>query len=226
MNTAKTNTTFSTIETATEPSTTTPPTSPTSKPTSRTAETTQPAPASKDLSPLLLFETSTAIQDPQANFIPFKAGSDELRATLHGAKIIPDDRFGYAVDFNGKKQYLSFGKGPFQIQGDKPRTIMAWAYTRTFDRGAIFQAGAGGLAGSDFALRAKRRDSRWRVQLWGGADFDVTLPKSKENWAHYALVYDGMTVSLYFNGELKGSKKASLITCESEVTLGRWYKFF
>ena len=127
----------------------------------------------------------------------------------------------YALDFKKGGQYVNLGRDA-QISGNEPRTIEMWAYTEEFNGGGIFQAGPTGATGRDFSLRTMGSDNRWRVQLWGAGDFDVTLPGSKGAWHHYAVVYDGNSCRLYYDGQLIQSTTVALNTGEHDIWIGRW----
>jgi hypothetical protein len=109
-----------------------------------------------------------------------------------------------------------------QINGNKPRTIEAWAYTEAFNSAGIFQAGSTGSTDRDFSLRTLGSADRWRVQLWGPSDFDVTLNGSLNNWHHYAVTYDGSIVRLYYDGQQVAQRSASLNTGDVDFWIGRW----
>ncbi len=123
--------------------------------------------------------------------------------------------------FDGTDDYLNLGSAD-QIVGANPRSIAAWAYTESFNNGGIFQAGATGTTGGDFSLRTLTTDERWRVQLWGSGEFDITLSGSKNAWHHYVLTYDGTTLKLYYDGYLAGSSSPTLNTLAQDIYLGRW----
>lgn len=127
----------------------------------------------------------------------------------------------YCLDFPGGGKFLNLGSGP-QISGANPRTIEAWAYTRNFNNGGIFQAGTTGSVGKDFSLRTKSALNEWRVQQWGAPDFDVTTPNSDSSWHHFAVTYDGGTTTMYYDGQQVGSKGASLNTGAQDLWIGRW----
>ena len=129
------------------------------------------------------------------------ASGNNHNGTVHGATLVADDTFGSCLSFDGTNDYVDCGSGNFQIKGSNVRTIMAWAYTRSFNDGGIFQAGPTGTTAKDFSLRTYKSDNLWRMQFWG-SDRDVTLDNSKDTWNHYALVYDGSVATLYYNGIL------------------------
>ncbi|MCB9235381.1 MAG: T9SS type A sorting domain-containing protein [Bacteroidia bacterium] len=127
----------------------------------------------------------------------------------------------YALDFTGGGRFLNLGKDP-QVTGNAPRTIEAWAYTRAFNNGGLFQAGATGSTAKDFSLRTNTTANSWRVQCWGAPDFDVTLAGSQNSWHHFAVTYDGSTTRLYYDGALAGSKNYPLNTTAHDLWIGDW----
>lgn len=125
------------------------------------------------------------------------------------------------LEFNGSTDYVSLGQGP-QITGAAHRTIEAWAYTESFNGGGIFQAGSTGSTARDFSLRTMGSDNTYRVQQWGTPDFDVTVPGAKNNWRHFALVYNGSVTVLYVDGVFVAQEAASLNTGAADLRIGRW----
>jgi len=138
---------------------------------------------------------------------------------------IPDAFLGNALDFNGTDNFVNCGTSP-QITANNPRTIEAWAYVEDFNGAGIFQAGKPGADREDFSLRTLYADDEWRIQLWGSDDFDMTLLGSKNSWHHYALTYDGASVKLYFDGELKAWVDVVLETETNDVFFGRWRDYY
>jgi hypothetical protein len=125
------------------------------------------------------------------------------------------------LDFDGSRDYINVGSDiQAQINGAQERTIEAWVYTRSFNGGGVFQAGSTGAGSRDFSLRTLSFD-RWRIQLWG-PDYDVTLPGSNNSWHHYAVVYDGTTARLYYDGQEVVSGPASLNTGNTSFRIGVW----
>lgn len=96
------------------------------------------------------------------------------------------------------------------IRGNEPRTIMCWASTDAFNNGGLWDMGAY-ADGQNFSLRTMDTLNRWRVQLWGSYDFDVTYD-ALGKWVHFALVHDGSRTSLYADGKLLGQKDNPLNT--------------
>ncbi|MBN1340880.1 MAG: VCBS repeat-containing protein [Bacteroidales bacterium] len=143
-----------------------------------------------------------------------------INRTFTTAMIPP----GKALDFDGVNDYVSCGTGPV-ITGAQPRTIEAWAYTRAFNIGGIFQAGATGANNGDFSLRTTNVDESWRINLWGSEDIDVNLPGSKNSWHHYCIAYDGMNLKFYYDGNLVAESDPSLNTLTDNFRIGIWQTY-
>ena len=127
---------------------------------------------------------------------------------------------GYTLEFQGGNEYVHC-LGDDRITGNNPRTIEAWAYTESFNRGGIFQTGITGTNLRDFSFRTNETDNNWRVQLYGN-DMDVYLPGSLNSWHHYCLTYDGTTVKFYYDGKLKAAGERSLNTGSGDIYFGKW----
>lgn len=124
------------------------------------------------------------------------------------------------LDLIGGGGYANLGKD-VQVDGSTKRTVEMWAYTKEFNSAGLFQGGRTGSSLNDWSLRTMSADDSWRIQLWG-ADGDATLTGSKENWHHYAMVYDGSATILYYDGEFVRQKSAELNTPDADLWIGRW----
>jgi hypothetical protein len=130
--------------------------------------------------------------------------------------------YGY-LKFNRFRDMVNCGPAVnAAINGNQPRTVEAWARVDAWGNGGIFQAGLPGATNRDFSLRTTGTRERFRVQLWGSNDFDVTLPGSAEGWHHYAVSYDGAVVRLYYDGELAATNGAALSSGNGNFLIGRW----
>jgi hypothetical protein len=127
----------------------------------------------------------------------------------------------YSLDFQGGQQYIDLGRFT-ELDGNSSKTIEAWARTERFNNAGIFQAGQTGSTGRDFSLRTTTTDNQWRVQHWGGPDYDVTVPNSMDEWHHYAVTYNGSTSKLFVDGIQVGSENSNLNTGTSTMKVARW----
>jgi len=109
---------------------------------------------------------------------------------------------GLALDFDGRGDYIETGKVPSQlgVDGNTPRTVALWAYTRSFNGGGLYEMGGAG-ARQGFSLRTTVYDNRWRLE-YGSLGTDFVL-ESLGEWVHLTHVneeydYDPL---LFANGE-------------------------
>ncbi len=123
------------------------------------------------------------------------------------------------LDFDGNNDRVAM-PASVAISGAAARTIECWAFVRDFNDGGLFQFGNTNTR-EDFSLRTTSTDNVWKMQFWG-SDLDVTLPGSLNAWHHYALVYDGATAMLYYDGALAATYTVALNTNPVERTIGRW----
>jgi hypothetical protein len=117
------------------------------------------------------------------------------------------------VDLDGDNQWVSTDANAIDlgIDGNSPKTITAWAYTRSFNDGGIFDLG-NRVNGQNFCLRTLTTDNLWRTQLWGGAfDMDFTYD-SQDKWVHFALVHDGNETTVYADGGIVAQAPRTLST--------------
>ena len=118
-----------------------------------------------------------------------------------------------ALNFDGVDNFIYTGKTADElgIEGAEPKSVTAWVYTRGFNNGGIFDLGARSN-GQNFCLRTLATTNQWRTQHWGSAaDHDFTFAVQNE-WAHMALIYDGVTSAVYANGSLISSNATTLDT--------------
>jgi len=119
----------------------------------------------------------------------------------HGRRYgILQVQIGQTLDFDGIDDFVSTGKVASQlgIDGNKPRTVSVWVYTRGFANGGIFDVGAR-VNTEDFCLRTLDDVvDRWRVQYWGG-DSDFTF-NTLERWVNFVHVHDGTHTIIYGDG--------------------------
>jgi hypothetical protein len=152
-----------------------------------------------------------------------------LNGTFTFDTALAAGKFRGALSFNGSDDYIETGKTAWQLgelNGNAPRTITAWVFTRGFNDGGIYEMGQQ-TPGQDFSLRTKPVDNQWRVQNWGSdpatgdIDFDYD---SKDKWVHFAHVYDGNVIRIYANGNLVVNEPRTLNTADTKTfKIGRWH---
>ena len=116
---------------------------------------------------------------------------------------VPGKVGNYALDLDGNDQVvttLNSTATEFGINGNNPKSVACWVYTRQFDNGAPFQIGQTGATGEMFSWRTLTGSESWRAQFWGGPDFDGVVWGSLNGWVHFTLVHDGSQGRLYVNG--------------------------
>lgn len=121
--------------------------------------------------------------------------------------------------------YIATGKTAVQlgVLGALPRSFSIWAKTQLFNDAGLYDMGA--FADSaDFSLRTLTGTTqRWRVQYWGGADRDLDIVPSFNNWVHTVLVNDGANNQLYINGKLALAWAGAINTSNNTaLMLGNW----
>jgi prepilin-type N-terminal cleavage/methylation domain-containing protein len=133
-----------------------------------------------------------------------------------------------ALDFSAAQQeWVNTGNSAQQIEGNNPRTIFCWGYTRLFNDGGFWQGGPTGTNFRDYSLRTLTATNSYRAQMWGGGDFDTTLTDSQNKWHFYALTFErpttgNPTIRLFYDGAQVNSKADAYSTGDSEFWIGRW----
>jgi hypothetical protein len=140
-------------------------------------------------------------------FYPFEGNANDTsgngnNGTLEGGPQYVAGQIGQALDFDGIDDFVSTGKVASQldIDGNKPRTVNVWVYTRGYADGGIYDVGAR-VNGEDFCLRTLGDVvDQWRIQYWGG-DMDFTFD-TLERWVNFTHVHDGTHTKIYADGRL------------------------
>jgi hypothetical protein len=149
--------------------------------------------------------------------------------TAVGSAVFVGGKIGQAIDLDGIGDFVATNATPAMlgIDGNLPKTVTAWVYTRSFNGGGIFDMGDN-INSQNFSLRTLAQLNRWRAQRYGYPiyDFDFTYPSLNE-WVHFALVYNGGASGdqswAYGNGELVGSQIAALNTTNGRpFAIGVW----
>ncbi|MBN1338287.1 MAG: choice-of-anchor D domain-containing protein, partial [Bacteroidales bacterium] len=149
---------------------------------------------------------------------------DTAYITLTGSGVEANSYPGKTLDFDSYNDFVNCGN-EVQVTGNNPRSIEAWAYTREFDFGCIFQAGQAGIYLKDFSLQTTNTENTWRMQF-GGIVQAVFLPESKNSWHHYCLTYDGTVARLYYDGKLMASLAVNLSTGRNDILFGKWSSYY
>jgi hypothetical protein len=161
-------------------------------------------------------------------FYTFEGNANDLsgngnNGTLEGGPQYVAGRIGQALDFDGIDDFVSTGKAASQlgIDGNKPRTVSAWVYTRGYANGGIFDVGARNT-GEDFCLRTLDDVvNRWRIQYWGG-DYDFTF-NTLERWVNFTHVHDGTHTIIYGDGRMLVNWEKTINTTDTNpFQIGRY----
>ncbi len=152
-------------------------------------------------------------------YYAFEGNADDLsgngnNGTLEGGPQYVTGRIGQAMDFDGIDDYVSTGKVASQldIDGNKPRTVNVWVYTRGYANGGIYDVGAR-VAEEDFCLRTLGDVDQWRIQYWGG-DLDFSF-NTLERWVNFTHVHDGTHTLIYADGRLIVNWEKTITTTDT-----------
>ncbi len=104
---------------------------------------------------------------------------------------------GLALDFDGQDDHLDTGKLPSQlgVDGNSPRAVALWAYTRSFNGGGLYEMGGNGIR-EGFSLRTQETEGRWQAR-YGGIDANFYSAESLNEWVHLAHVYHESRAETY-----------------------------
>ena len=108
------------------------------------------------------------------------------------------------------------------LPGGTPRTVAGWVRGPSFlngTNGGVFEIGQG--QNSRFAVRnSAPLGTSWYVEF--GGDATISSGATSASWFHFAASYDGRTVRLYLNGELKREAEALGLTTDDlkPLTIG------
>ena len=135
-----------------------------------------------------------------------------------GAAVYVAGMDGQAIDLDGIDDHVSTDVNAIDlgIDADTPKTVTAWAYTRSFNGGGIFDMGDN-VNGRNYSLRTLGTTDIWRAQRYGYPTYDFDFEyDSLGKWVHFALVYGGPAAGdeswAYADGNLVGSQIAAMDT--------------
>ena len=131
---------------------------------------------------------------------------------VHGAKWVKSGE-GYALQFDGVDDYVICKETPsLDITG--PVTMMAWV------RPDVIPKGEPGIVGKHthaIGLTFYENGScYWYISSGGNT---IHIPLEVGEWQHVTGTFDGETMKLYVNGELKSSKRSNFETIKSGKNL-------
>lgn len=108
---------------------------------------------------------------------------------------------GGALDCDGWSTWVDTHKyaADLGIDGNKPRSVSAWVYTKGFNNGGVFDVGRR-VTSQDFGLRTLGAVNQWRIQYWG-LDRDFVYP-SKNTWVHFVHTHGPEGTKVYADGQL------------------------
>ncbi len=131
----------------------------------------------------------------------------------------------YALNLDGVNQYattLNSLASQLNLDGNKPKSVAFWAYTRTFQNGGAFDLGTG-VEGHEFCLRATDAAETWRAQFYGNPDVDGRLFGCVTNWSHFVVVHDGTNGCIYGNGYRLNHEASTLAVDDGRaLEIGRY----
>ena len=130
------------------------------------------------------------------------AGTDWVGATVRG-------RSGYALDFDGSNDYVSFGN-PSVVTSGRPLLVATWFRTTLNAQRAILAKSLAGVAANRFWLTTEVNSVGVNGELSGaGVAATFTTAYNDGNWHQLAGLYDGSTLSLFYDGVFRSSTTIS-----------------
>jgi len=138
------------------------------------------------------------------------------------ARAIVMDYDSYSLDFGAAASPLTTEETA-AAPAASVRTFECVAYARATDDSGLFEFGDPSGALDDCSLYLKTASSEtWRVSTGNGAGYDYVLAGSVGAWHHYALVYDGTDIELFYDGVSQGSHTVALNTPATDLLIGEW----
>lgn len=131
-----------------------------------------------------------------------------------------DATFGNVASFPGASGDNLSTSSFSDIEGASPRTFSCWVNRDDTDSRAIFNHGVTGTSGTGrFTGFFSAGTGQFRLHHGTGiVDAFDAFPIN--TWFHFAITYDGSTITLYVNGVSAGSNTTTLVTGTSDLTIG------
>jgi len=130
------------------------------------------------------------------------AGTDWLDATVRG-------RSGHVLDFDGSNDYVSFGN-PSVVTSGRPLFVATWFRTNLNAQRAILAKSLAGAAANRFWLTTEVNSVGVNGELGGpGVAATFTTGYNDGNWHQLAGLYNGSTMSLFYDGFLHSATTIS-----------------
>jgi len=127
---------------------------------------------------------------------------------------------GGALEFDGRDDYVDFGKPASWPTGKAPRSLCGWGRTDTIASGYRWMA-AYGSPNTGQAMFIGLNGSTLVAGGYGGDDVTVNGLWQAGEWLHVGLTYDGTTAKAYLNGREVGSLAKNWNLVLSRAHIGR-----
>ena len=106
--------------------------------------------------------------------------------------------------------------------GNAPRTVSFWFQNKLASNNCYIFSYGDASTGQSFALQLLSNLNQLQFVGWGaGNDLLINRITPINTWEHYAITYDGLTVKVYINAQLAGSRTTTLATVNSNFRLGK-----
>jgi Concanavalin A-like lectin/glucanases superfamily/Purple acid Phosphatase, N-terminal domain len=148
------------------------------------------------------------------------SGSGNI-ATLRGATWTTKGRFGKALSFNGKNNYVAAGVAGLPGVGD-PKTVACWLYLNGKTSAAQSVVSLANQA-AHASVQHAYRGSQVGVLRFGDSWLVAANAPPARSWHHFAYTFDGVQNRFYVDGELTSS--SNIIAGAGSVAafeIGRW----
>ena len=154
-------------------------------------------------------------------------GLVESVITNNGATVDTGGINGSCYAFNGSTSYIAIsGIADCFKGGNNPFSISFWFYHTGNSRRGILFGNYGLVSKNIINLEITAAN---KLRFWWDGSPDWVLPNftlTTQTWYHCVFVYDGSSVKLYINGELKDTRSGSLEakTPSGKYQIGRDYR--